>query len=74
MGITFDRSIVGNGHGAGIAFAAIRGEVDVHEGRAAHDNIGNADSRSRVQARAEIGMHRCAGADEIDERVGVGID
>jgi hypothetical protein len=37
---TLDRSIVGNGHRAGIALAAIGGEVDVREGRAAHDSIG----------------------------------
>lgn len=49
---TLDRSIVGNGHRAGIALAAIGGEVDVHEGRAAHDNIGNADGRSLIQACA----------------------
>src|SRR5580700_1014936 len=72
--IALDRGIVGNGHGAGIALTAIGGEVDVHEGSAAHNNVRNPDGRSSIQASTEVGMHGSAGTDEVDERVRVGID
>src|SRR5277367_4175865 len=72
--IAFNRGTMRDGHGTGIALATIGGELDVHEGRAAYHDIGNADGRTLVQARAKVWMERSASADEIDDCVRVRVD
>ena len=71
--IALDGRVGGHGHGAGIAFVAVGGEVDGHEA-AGDDDIGNANRAALISAGAEVGMKADAGADEVDVIGRIGID
>ena len=72
--IAFNGSICRNRHGAGIAFISIGREVDIRERGRADDNVGNANGRALIKARAKIGMHGDVTADEVDDGIGIGIE
>ena len=75
IGIALDGSGERNGHGTGVAFAAVGLIVDGNERlRAVYDGVGNADVGAVVLAGAEIGMDADGGADVIDDCGRIGID
>src|SRR5579883_919876 len=74
VGRAFDGSIVWNRHGAGVAFGAISGELDIYKSRAADHVIRNADGLTVIESSAEVGMQRRICSDEVDDGVRVGIN
>ena len=75
IGVAFNRCGERNGHGAGVAFAAIRRERDGNESlRRIYDRIRDTDGGIVILSCTKVGMQADGTAYEIDDGCGVRID
>src|ERR1035438_7741457 len=67
--IALDRRIGRNRHGPGIAFISISSEVD-GDGRLRriHGHVRDPHVTAVILSRTKVGMHRCTGPNEVDDR------